>query len=115
MSLAVGQPLLPSRHLRQLPVDLLLLGEDALLDLDDPRPVLRDLLVDVGAELDGLLARRDLGLAPQRVRLSLSLLDQVLALLARRTQARLSEGPDGPRPSQSPEQQADPTPDGDEQ
>ena len=114
MSLAVGQPLLASRHLRQLRVDLLLLGEDTLLDLDDPRAVLRDLLVDVRAELDSLLTGGDLCLATKRVRLALGLVDEALALLACGTEARLAQSPDGQRSSESPEEEADQNPDDDQ-
>src|SRR5213075_660179 len=65
MLLAIGEPLLAPCKLRQLPVDLLLLRDDALFDLDDPRPMVRDLGIDLGAETDGVLPRADLRLAPE--------------------------------------------------
>src|SRR5439155_4171313 len=63
MRLSVGQTLLAPHELCQLLVDLLLLREDTLLDLDNPRAVLCNLVVDLRAELDRLFTRADLGLA----------------------------------------------------
>src|SRR6266576_2528506 len=69
--LAIGEPLLTAPHLRQLSVDLLLLGEDSLLDLDDPAPVLRNFPVDLRTELDRLFPGGDLRLPPKRLRFAL--------------------------------------------
>src|SRR5205823_12916894 len=63
MDFPVGDALLAPGQLGQLPVDLLLLREDALLDLEGLGPPLRDFLLDVGAQLHGLLADLDLRLA----------------------------------------------------
>ena len=113
MDLAVGDPLLASRDLRQLAVDLLFLREHPLLDLDDPGAVLRDLAVDLGAKLDRLLARGDLRLSPQRVRFTVGVVDQLLALLLGGAESRLAERADGDGPSQSPCDKADENPDDD--
>ena len=66
-----------SRELGELTVDLLFLGEDVLLDLDDPRAVLRDLGVDLRAQSHGVLPRADLRLAAQCIGLALRVLDQL--------------------------------------
>jgi hypothetical protein len=63
--LPVGEALLATGELRQLALDLLLLREHALLDLHDPAAVLRDLCVDLRAQVDGVLPGADLGLAPE--------------------------------------------------
>ena len=68
-----------SRELGELTVDLLFLGEDVLLDLDDPRAVLRDLGVDLGAQPDSLLARADLALSAERIGLALRIVEDLLA------------------------------------
>ena len=114
MRLAVGEALLAPRDLRQLGVDLLLLGEHTLLDLDDPRAVLCDLTVDLRPELDSFLTRRDLGLAPERLRLALRVVEQELALLPRFAEPRLSEVADGDGSSQSPDDHPDQYPDCDQ-
>ena len=111
--LPVREALLPPGELRQLPVDLLFLRENALLDLDDPRAVLCDLLVDLGAKLHGFLARGDLRLAPQRVRFALGVFDQLLALLLRGPEPRLSERADGDCSPQTTGDKADQNPDDD--
>jgi len=54
MRLAIGEPLLAARHLRQLSVDLLFLREHPLLDLDDPSSVVCDFPVDLRSQLDRL-------------------------------------------------------------
>jgi hypothetical protein len=59
--LPVQDPLLAPLDLGELAVDLLLLGDHPLLDLG------LQLLLDVGAELERLLARLDLGLTADRV------------------------------------------------
>jgi hypothetical protein len=113
VGLPVREALLPPNELGQLPVDLLFLREDALLDLDDPRPVICDLLVDLGAQLHGFLARGDLRLAPQRVGLALGVFDQLLALLLRGPEPRLSEHADGDCSPQTTGDKADQNPDDD--
>src|SRR5262249_40768634 len=69
--LAVAQPLLAPRELRQLLVDLLFLLEDALLDLDDLDAAVLHLRLDLRPKLDRLLARIDLRLAPDGLGLPL--------------------------------------------
>ena len=71
--LAVGQTLLAPGELGQLPLDLLLRREHALLDLGDSRPALGQLALDLGAEPDRLLAGLDLRLAANRLGLALGL------------------------------------------
>ena len=112
--LAVGEPLLATRQLGQLRVDLLLLGEHALLDLDDARAMLGDLLVDLGAQPDRLLARADLGLAAERVRLARGVLEHELALLLGRAEPRLAERADGDGDGGSADDQSDQNPDCDQ-
>src|SRR5436305_1698070 len=75
---AVGVSLLASRELGQLLVDLLLLGEHPLLDLDDPRAVLRDLGIDLGPQAHRILARADLGFAPEGVGLATRVVEDSL-------------------------------------
>src|SRR5438034_796366 len=71
---------LPSpRELGQLAVDVLLLREDALLDIHHLPAPLSDFLLDLGAEPDRLLARFDLRLAPERFCLAPGLADEQLA------------------------------------
>ena len=109
----IGEPLLTPRHLRQLSVDLLFLREHAFLDLDDPASVLCDFLVDLRPQLDRLLAGGDLRLPPQRLRLALGVVEQLLALELGCPEARLAERPHRRCPSQSPCDEADQNPDGD--
>jgi hypothetical protein len=87
MCLAIEETLLAALQLGQLRVDLLFLREDALLDLDDPRPVFGDLPIDLGAEPDRLLASADLALAAQRVRLAVGVVEHLPALLLGRAEA----------------------------
>jgi hypothetical protein len=105
--LAVGQPLLASRELGQLPVDLLFLGEHALFDLDDSRTMLDDFLFDLGPELDRLLTRGDLGLAPQGVGLAHGLLQHLLPLLTCGPEPRLPQGAYGHGTRETPDDEAD--------
>ena len=72
VDLAVGEPLVLALELDELPLDVLFLREDALLDLQDLRAAVGVLGVDVGAELDRLLTRLDLRLAPERLGLALA-------------------------------------------
>jgi hypothetical protein len=83
----VGEALLAALELRQLAVDLLFPGEHALLDLDDLAPLLPQLVLDFGAELERLLARFHLGLAADRLGASLRLLAQAAVVCRRRTGA----------------------------
>ena len=73
--LTVGDTLLAPGQLRQLPVDVVLLREDALLDLHHRVAPLAELLLEIGAQLDRLLARLDRGLAPGRVGLTARLVE----------------------------------------
>ena len=85
MRLAVGEALLAARDLGQLALDLVLGRRDLLLDL--ARPAARRLLhlaLDLGAQLDRLLARLDLRLAPDRLRLALGVVHERAAAAARR-------------------------------
>ena len=75
--LAVGEPLVLARELDELPLDLLLLREHALLDLQHRLAAVGELGVDLGAKLDGLLPRLDLRLAAQRLGFALGVLDQL--------------------------------------
>src|SRR5690242_12244715 len=102
MDLAVCEALLTTRELGQLPVDLLLLRENVLLDLDDARPVLGDLLLDLGPQSDCLFAGAALRFAAKRLSLPMCVLQELLPHLVRTTQAglpELSEGERGPRSS----------------
>ena len=76
VDLAVGDALLAPRELRELAVDVVLLLQDALLDLDDVVAPAAELGLELGAELDRLLPRLDLRLAPRRVRVAARLLEQ---------------------------------------
>ena len=107
MRLAVGDALLAPRELGQLAVDLVLLGEDALLDLDDLGPALGDLLLDLRAELHRLLARLDLSLAPHRLCLAASLGEEKLPRPARRREAGACDRTEGDEGERRPYDQAD--------
>ena len=96
--LAVEHALLPARELGQLLVDVLFLRQHALLDLEDLRAPLGDLLLDLGAQPHRGLTRLDLPfaaqrvglalrLAPHHVRLALGLADEQLARSPRSGQA----------------------------
>src|SRR5713101_5829987 len=111
--LAVGEPLLAPRHLRQFSVDLLFLREHSLLDLDDPAAVLRDFMIDLRPQLDRLFPGGDLRLPPKRLRFALRIVDHLLPLLLGRAEARLAERARRDCPSQSPGDEADQYPDGD--
>src|ERR1700724_633837 len=64
-------------ELRLLQLDLLLLGENALLDLQPRLPAVGELGIDLRPQLDGLLASLDLRFPSQRLRLALGVLDQL--------------------------------------
>ncbi len=89
--LAVVQPLLAALELDELSLRLLLAAEYALLDLHDLRSPLLDLGLDLGAETHGLLARVDLGLTAERLRLSLGVVEQLRAGLLGRAESRCAE------------------------
>ena len=91
VGLAVGDPLVASRELDELPLDLLLLREHALLDLQHRLPAVGELGVDLGAELHRLLARLDLRLAPRGLGLALGVLDDLPAELPRLADAGRAE------------------------
>src|SRR5206468_7851302 len=88
MRLSIRHALLPAGELRQLPVDLLFLREHALLDLDDLGAPVAYLALDVGAELDGLLAGLDLRLAPHRLGVSAGFREEELPRAPRSRQSR---------------------------
>ena len=75
VNLAIRDSLLAARELGQLPVDVVLLGEHALLDLQHLVAALAQLGLELGAELDRLLARLDRGLAAGRFSLALCLVE----------------------------------------
>ena len=79
MGLPVGDPLVLPLEVDELPLDLLFLAEHALLDLQDGATPVGELGVDLAPELDGLLARLDLRLATDGLRLTLCILDQLPA------------------------------------
>src|SRR5579859_902664 len=91
VDLAVGEPLVLAREVLELALDLLLLGDEALLDLEDLVAPLAELGVDLGAQLDCLLARLHLRLALQRVGLALCVLDDLAAQPAGLADARRTE------------------------
>ena len=85
VDLAVGDALLAAGQLGQLPVDVVFLRDHALLDLHDLVAPLAQLRLELGAELDRLLARLDPRLAPRRLGVALRLVeDQRRAAGARR-------------------------------
>ena len=88
VNLAVGDALLAPGQLGQLPVDVVLLREDALLDLHHLVAPLAQLLLELGAQLDRLLARFDRSLAPRRVGLAARLVEQQRALAPRGLESR---------------------------
>ena len=67
VGLAVGKALVAAFELRELAVDLLFFGKDALLGLDDLPALFLQFLLDFGPKLHGLLARPDLRLATDRL------------------------------------------------
>jgi len=85
--LAIGDSLFPPRELGEFPVDVLLLGDDALLQREHLRATARDLLLDLGAKPDRLLTCFDLSFAPKRIGLPLRLGDEQLSGAARSGQA----------------------------
>ena len=70
MDLAVGEALVSALEVLLPALDLVLAGQDALLDLRDPAPLLCDLSLDLRPKADGLLTRLDLRLAADCLRLS---------------------------------------------
>ncbi len=79
MRLAVGEALVAARELDELLLDLLLLREHPLLDLEHLLAAVGELGVDLRPELHRLLARLDLRLAADRLRLALGILEQLVA------------------------------------
>jgi hypothetical protein len=88
MHFPVGDPLLAPRQLRQLSVDLLFLGEDALFDLQRLGPSRSDFLLDLRAQADRFLPGLDLRLAAEGVGVSARLGDQEVARPACRGESR---------------------------
>jgi hypothetical protein len=112
--LAVEDPLLAARQLGQLAADLLLLREDALLDLERLGSPHCDLLLDLGSHANGFLPRLDLRLPPHRFRLPARFRDQQLPRAARRREARAREGVQREEGERDPHSEADRYPDDDE-
>jgi hypothetical protein len=77
--LPVCEPLIASRQLLELLLDLELLREHALLDLQHLRAPVGELRVDLASQPDCLLARVDLSLAPHRVAFAAGVLEQLIA------------------------------------
>jgi len=94
---AVGQALLATGQVDQLLADLDLLGDGALLDLDDLVAPVLQLLLDLRSQPDGLFARVDLRLAPERLCLSLRVGEQLLALALGLAEPRRAEPADRDR------------------
>src|SRR5262249_11498147 len=88
MHLAVGDPLLPAHQLRELAVDVILLRENALLDLHDLVAALTELGLDIAAELDRLLARLDRRLASRCLRVTAGLVEHQVAFPPRGLEPR---------------------------
>ena len=111
MHLAVAYALLAPRDLDELLVDFSFALRDPLFDLGDLQLPVANLALDVGAQLDGALARLDQRLAPDRLRLALGIRHEPPALVlaaphggaARRAQPNAREG----RPHSEPHQQRD--------
>ena len=77
--LAVGEALFAAEELGQLRLELILLGEDALLELRDLAAALLGVALGLGTDAHRLLARLDLGLAAQVVGFPLRVVDQLVA------------------------------------
>src|SRR5664279_2469769 len=89
--LAIGEPLVLALELDELSLDVFLLRKHALLDLQHLHAAIGVLGVDVGPELDRLLARFDLRLAPERLGLALGIVHELTVNAARLADARRSE------------------------
>ena len=114
VDLAVNKPLFSPHELGQLPVDLLLLREHALLDLDRPPALLRDLGLDLRPESHGLLARADLRLPAEGLRLSFRVLQELPPELSRLPDPRAPESAECDCAGCSAEDETDEYPDHDE-
>ena len=88
MDLAVGDALLTTRQLVMLRLDRRLLLLHARLRLRALHPRLLGLTFEVSSQLDGLLARLDLGLASRRLGLALGVGEQRTPLILRESQPR---------------------------
>ncbi len=86
--LAVGDPLVTARQLGQLARDVVLLGEHALLDLDDGVAPLPQLRLELRTQLDRLLPRLDVGLAAGRLGVTAGFVEQEAPLAPGRGEAR---------------------------
>ena len=93
--LAVEDALLAPGELGQLLVDVLLLRQHALLDLEDLRAALGDLLLDLGPQPNRGLARFDLALPAQRVGLALRLAPHHFRLALALADEQLARSPRG--------------------
>ena len=91
MRLAVGEPLVAPLALLELAREVLLCEPQALLALDGLRaPCLELALVD-GPDARGLLLRRELRLAPQRIGLAARLVEEKATGPARSGELRVGE------------------------
>src|SRR5262249_1346646 len=93
MDFAVGDALLAAQQLRELAVDVVLISENALLDLHDLVPAVAKLHLDVAAQLDRLLPGLDRRLAPSRLRVATRFVEKKVALAARGLEPRSRKKP----------------------
>jgi hypothetical protein len=89
--LTVCETLFAPQELRQLRLELVLSGEDALLELGHLAAPLLRVALGVGADADGLLPRLDLRLAAKVLGLSLRRVDQLVAPRRGFAEARAAE------------------------
>ena len=94
VNLAVGHTLFTPGQLGELPVDVVLLRDDALLDLHHRVATLAELRLELGTQLHRLLARLDPRFPARRVGLSLSLVEEPGADASRVLDPRPAEQPD---------------------
>jgi hypothetical protein len=86
--LAIAETLLATFEIEQSRIEVELLLEDALLHLRDLDAAILDLALDLAAQCDRLLTCIDLCFAPERLGLTLGVPEELLALHARRADAR---------------------------
>ena len=105
--LPVGEALILPAELDELPLDLLFLREDALLDLEHGVATVGELPVDLRPQLHGLLARLDLCLAPDGLRLALGVLDELTVQPPRLADPGRAEGLHGDEREHEPDRDPD--------
>src|SRR5581483_10206262 len=112
MRLPVREPLVLPVELDELPLDLLLLREQTLLDLQHRFAAVGELPVDLGAHLHSHLARLDLRFATERLRVALGVLEELPAQPLRLADAggteRLHRDERERRPDGDPDDDCDP-------